>query len=812
MRTVWWTFNSTRRRRWASWLALALLVALVGGTVLAGVSAARRTSTAFPSFNARYGGDVAEFSAGAFPKGLDHYPGARHVFTVDAYANGNVSIGSTFIPEPDFSLLAMPSDWQRAFRLVSGRLPTAPGDVLAGFSLAQQAHLHVGSIVKVPLYAKSQAASYYNTSGYLPPTGPVAVLRVVGISAGIFDFPSNAPSYSLIADSAFAKGLGEDTPVASVTVLRLAGGAAALPRFEYVANHLPGSATQYPFSIVTTTQAVESSIQPQVVAWWLFALIAAIAGMALVGQALSRQSIVERATFPTLSAVGVTPSQLFWLGMARAFAIGLVGTAGAVGLAVALSPLTPVGEARAAELQSGLVLDGPVLGLGAVAVLAVVLALALFPSWRASNARLMGVADNDVSRRRSSVAAGVAARAGASTPMVIGIRHALERGRGRGAVPVTAALFGTIAAVAALVGAAVFGTSLTNLLATPRLYGQTWQLDLANLTGPQAAKLATQVAAKPGVTDVTYGLSGKLIDVNGVPVNVEMGLTAKGPPVFGIVAGREPTGIGEIALGTQTLDAAHAHIGSTATMSIIAPGGKTISGPVRVVGEVAFPPVIGAGGLGNGAVMALPAVLRFACGDGPAADRCRTVLNDKIEGDGFTDWGLLVAVAPTPQGRAVLASLEQRLSNDVNVITAPINLVNFGASVNFPELLGLTLALFGVATLLHLLLVSVARRRRELAVLKVLGFVRLQVRAAVCWQALTIGVVGIVVGLPVGIAIGHVAWGAFVHDVGAIPSTVVPVGQLAVIGAAVVVVGLLLALLPSTLASNVRPAVALREQ
>jgi hypothetical protein len=812
MRTVWWTFNATRRRRWASWLALALLVALVGGTVLAGVSAAWRTSTAFPAFNARYGGDIAEFSAGALPSALERYPGAHRVFTINAYANGNVTIGTTFIPESDFSLLEMPPRWQRAFRLVSGRLPRAPDEVLAGFSLAQQANLHVGSIVKVPLYAKSQAAAYFETSGYLPPTGPVAVLRVVGVSAGIFDFPSNTPSYSLIADPGFARGLGADTDTASITVLRLSGGAAALTRFEYVANHLPGSPPQYPFPIETTTQAVESSIQPQVVAWWLFALIASIAGIALVGQALSRQSIVERASFPTLSAIGVTPRQLFWLGMARASAIGLVGTAGAIGLAVVLSPLTPVGEARAAELQSGLVLDGPVLGLGAIVLMAVVMALALFPSWRASNARLIGVADNDVSGRRSSVAAGVAARAGASAPMVIGIRHALERGRGRGAVPVAAALFGTVAAVAALVGAAVFGTSLTNLLATPRLYGQTWQLDLTNLTGPQAARLADKVAAEPGVTDVTYGFSGKLIDVNGVAVNVVMGLTAKGPPVFGIVAGREPTGIGEIALGTQTLDAARAQVGSTVSTSIITPSGKTITGPLRVVGEIAFPPVIGAGGLGNGAVMALPAVLQFACGESPTTDRCRNILNKKIEGDGFTNWGVLVAVTPTLEGHAVLASLEQRLSSDVNVITAPTNLVNFGASVNFPELLGLTLAIFGVATLLHLLLVSVARRRRELALLKVLGFVRLQVRAAVCWQALTIGVVGIVVGVPIGIAIGHVAWGAFVHDVGAIPSTVVPVGQLAVIGVAVVGVGLLLALLPSTLASNVRPAVALREQ
>jgi FtsX-like permease family len=62
-------------------------------------------------------------------------------------------------------------------------------------------------------------------------------------------------------------------------------------------------------------------------------------------------------------------------------------------------------------------------------------------------------------------------------------------------------------------------------------------------------------------------------------------------------------------------------------------------------------------------------------------------------------------------------------------------LVNFGESVNFPLLFALALSVFGAATLLHLLLVSVARRRVEAGLLKVLGFVRRQVAAAVCWQA-----------------------------------------------------------------------------
>jgi hypothetical protein len=36
MLSVWCAFRAEGRRRWASWLAIAALIALVGGTVLTG--------------------------------------------------------------------------------------------------------------------------------------------------------------------------------------------------------------------------------------------------------------------------------------------------------------------------------------------------------------------------------------------------------------------------------------------------------------------------------------------------------------------------------------------------------------------------------------------------------------------------------------------------------------------------------------------------------------------------------------------------------------------------------------------------------
>ena len=58
--------------------------------------------------------------------------------------------------------------------------------------------------------------------------------------------------------------------------------------------------------------------------------------------------------------------------------------------------------------------------------------------------------------------------------------------------------------------------------------------------------------------------------------------------------------------------------------------------------------------------------------------------------------------------------------------------------------------LFGVATLLHMLLSSLNRRRRETGLLKSLGFVRRQIALSVSWQTTTVAAIGIVLGVPAG--------------------------------------------------------------
>lgn len=60
--------------------------------------------------------------------------------------------------------------------------------------------------------------------------------------------------------------------------------------------------------------------------------------------------------------------------------------------------------------------------------------------------------------------------------------------------------------------------------------------------------------------------------------------------------------------------------------------------------------------------------------------------------------------------------------------SSPADLVNFGDTQALPLLLGLSLALLALLTVAHLLLTSARRRRRDLAVLRAIGFTRGQVR------------------------------------------------------------------------------------
>lgn len=241
-------------------------------------------------------------------------------------------------------------------------------------------------------------------------------------------------------------------------------------------------------------------------------------------------------------------------------------------------------------------------------------------------------------------------------------------------------------------------------------------------------------------------------------------------------------------------------------MTVAGPGGTLHTSSFTVVGRSSFSPGFGTGGLGTGAAMTLSALVDAQCPAGPDPARCRATATGEQNVD------VLAAAAPGAAGTAALARQARRFGPFYATTGTPLELVNFGRAVNFPLLFGFLLSVFGAAAMIHLLLVSVARRQAEAALLKVLGFLRVQVAAVVAGQATAVALTGIVIGVPLGIAAGRVAWRVFAINLGVVPASVVPAAVLAGLACAVLVTANLLAAVPARRAARSRPARLLRAE
>lgn len=797
------------RRRWRSWLALAALIALVGGLVLAAAAAGRRTASAFPRFVSAYGFDAPVYSNQPVPK-LSKVAGVSAVTELITLFNGQPTCSCTHPVNPtDFNVDVVPPAAGPVSRLLSGHWPdpSSPDQVLASFTLRQEYGVHLGTVIRVPFYAPSQASAVLDATGAGPvPKGPTVALRVVGFEAAEPEFPSgNTPEYDVYPTLAFARSILPRTAVSYTYYVRLRGGAADVPRFyaQGKALNVPGIGASNQDALAAS---IEASIHPQAVGWWALAALAAVVGLAVLGQALFRQSVVESEDYPTMRAIGADRRQLVVLGMARALVVALAGAAGAMVLATALSPLAPLGEARDAESSTGFAFDTLVLLLGALGTVAVVLALGVWPALRA--ARAFRPDDRALTSRPSAI---VAFLAGMSVPVsaLIGVRHALERKVADATLPVGSALLGSVLAVMALCGTAIFGTSLSHLTATPRLYGDAFPLSFSSSNGGWPPALLRELHHDNDITGITEGTAGE-ISIDKVTVGAVVGTAVRGRLLFATVSGHLPSGAGQVGLGATTMRQISAHVGSIVDASVPSRSGGPRTVPLRVVSQVSFPVFAGAGeGLGSGVLFSRASFEDARC---PPSSYHALCLRKVAEGLSNGGGGLLVSVVPGSQGQADINRYLSAYPSIAALPAAPTSLVNFGEAVNFPLIFGAILALFGGATLAHLLVVSVSRRRREIALLKVLGFVNGQAGSVVAWQATTLAVIGAVVGTPLGVVIGRVVWRAFANNLGAVPVPVVPIWLLVALVVGVVVVANVIAVTPALAATRSKPVQLLRAQ
>ena len=523
-------------------------------------------------------------------------------------------------------------------------------------------------------------------------------------------------------------------------------------------------------------------------------MLAALAALLLVGQTLGRQILLEAAEDPTLRSLGMTRGQLVGVALVRVAVVAGGGATIAVAAAVALSPLLPIGAAGRAQLDRGVTVDGPVLAMGGLVIIVLVEVGAALAAWRAARAPgdNLGVADRYGPPRPSRLA-GVFAALARQPSMTIGVRLALEPGRGRTAVPVWAAMAGAAAAVCAVTAAMVFTASLGHLGHSPSGYGVTWDLGVGDFAGAEPAeRVAKLLEANPALSAVAGLLTPNVpVQIDGHSVPVMAMQARKGVVSPAVLEGREPLHPDEIALGSLTSRALGKRVGDTVTLiagskprqlrvigrvvlndggfdSVIAPGQGAVVHP-------SVYPSLG-GGLGQYPSMF---VVRFAPGTDPSQAVAR--LRRDFEG---------TVIGPRPH-------------SDVR------NIQRIGY---LPGVLATLVALLALGTVAHSLVSSIRRRRRDLAILKTLGFVRRQVSATVAWQATTFAVVAILVGVPIGIAAGRWAWRLTAEQLGVATPPVTPLLPVLAVAAGTVMAANLVAAPPGWVAGHLRPAPVLRSE
>jgi hypothetical protein len=376
-----------------------------------------------------------------------------------------------------------------------------------------------------------------------------------------------------------------------------------------------------------------------------------------------------------------------------------------------------------------------------------------------------------------------------------GIRLAVDPGAGRNTVPVRSAILGAVLALIVMAATVTFGASLNTLVSHPRLYGWNWTYALSAgnptyIPRPRAAALLDHdpaVAAWTGVYYATFKMDGLTVPVIGASADAPVG-----PPVL---TGHGLQAAGQVVLGAATLAQLHKRVGDDVTVG----GGGVRRSRLRIVGTATLPSFGVFGTLHT--EMGVGALLSYRLIPGAAASQP----ND-----------ILVTLRPGANRSAARADLQRLVpvgnGGQVIPVQRPAEIVNYRSMGATPAYLGTALAAGAVAALCLTLFASVRRRRRELALLKTIGFTRRQLAAAVAWQSTIAVALGAIVGVPLGIALGRFLWDLFARQISVVPEPAVPGLPVVLIAVGALVLANVVAAVPGRMAARTPAALLLRAE
>jgi hypothetical protein len=845
--------RATVGHRWRAYVALAVLIGFLGGLGLGGLAAARRTQSSFSTFLAStnpsnititvYGaqpgvGGNLDYDP-ALTSALARLPGVRHVtpgfLVVGAplSPDGTPRIRVTGLAFPVASVNGLFYSQDRV-AVTAGRMAsTARADeIMMAPVVAKLLGYHVGETIPFGFYSNAEQ----NQAGF----GTAAIKPTLRINMHLVGLvESNAQIVEDDADT-FPTFIPL-TPAFTREVLALKGqqlsggltfgiqtdrGTSLVPQVEREIARLipPGQIYTY-HALAPVTAKADRSLRPISIALGVFGAVTLLAALLVAAQLIARRFRTENADLQVLRALGASPADTLLdplLGLECAI---VVGTILATGLAVALSPIAPLGPVRSVYPDGGIAFDWTVLGFGMLTLLVVLTFIAFALAFFAAPHRV-------ASRGRPAAGSGArivasAARAGLPAPAVAGVRMALEPGAGRTSVPVRSALLGSILAVTLVVTTLTFGSSLQTLVSSPALYGWNWSyvLNPVGSGGGNVPQVAfTSLRHDPYVAAYSGASYNDIeIDGQGVPFLIESAGASVMPP---ILSGQGVEGAHQIVLGAATMAQLGKRVGDDVTVSFGSPAGAPIYVPptvLRIVGTATFPAIGFAStvsdhtSMGTGALLAnqvLPKSFVAALNGGSPSP---------LDGPNLA----LIRLKSDAPPRAALASLQRiaRASDQafasapggaagnavvVQGVQRPAEIVNYKTIGLTPVLLVSGLALGAIAALALTLLASVRQRRRDLALLKTMGFVRRQLAAAVAWQATVAAVVGIVVGLPLGVIAGRWLWDLFADQIYAVPYPTVSILSLCLVVVGTLVLANVIAAVPARTAARTPTAFLLR--
>jgi putative ABC transport system permease protein len=364
----------------------------------------------------------------------------------------------------------------------------------------------------------------------------------------------------------------------------------------------------------------------------------------------------------------------------------------------------------------------------------------------------------------------------------------MTRSRRAGGLAIGSAIAGVTLAAATGVAAWGLTTSYEHLLDTPQLYGAEWDAIVGNVsTETQAADSARRLAAIPGIRAV------QILSLSGQQPDPAFAITSARPVVgevsFGTVTrGRPPATSKEVALGADSMDEFGVDIGDDVSL----PPGADDPVSFRVVGEV----LVNDGfetRPGDGALVTPEAYDVIAAAGGDASTYAVWVDDDHDR-------------------TKTLAAVRDAFPTTYLEPRPPDKIANLQHVAAQPKLLTLVVGVLAGAALIHALAMSVTRSRRQIGVLKTLGFTRRQVISSVGWHATTIAAAALVVGIPLGVILGRLAWTAISQSIGVRVEHSLPAAAIGIVVGVVVVVANVAALVPGAAAARTRTALALRAE